>query len=374
LFFFTGALAMSQVENWRNKGIPPKKRGESYYARPYPELELRLRNTFESKLKPIQNGGSVHLKPKRVGKILISLNNTCAVDALVHLYAAAYCDCQHFRHFADGSDSALLKLAVHLASEGLNPKACQMRAELLYEDLRSDAVEVRFGMVSINCAQTPSHLVRKLKLPPSLIDNQTCSSQLCPGQLGKKRIPCLAARSDVLKADGISSLQRAVEENDIPTVSLCRRPFADEQIAHLPSEAYNLDKSLSEHALCAGIVAHRYDPQQAIFISVVGADTVTLGRDDLSATEIPLQCALKDVPVRLNVHGAEYILRGVLAYNPPVILRHHNFRNVGLGHYFTYSRRIGGKWDLFDDQRKKQEPIKEETIANLDLLLYTKSF
>lgn len=224
--FCLDALILWQVENWGGLALPPKKRGESYYGKPYPELELRLQNNFESKLKPLTNGGSTELKPKRMGKISISLNNTCAFDALVHLFATSYCDCKTFRQFVDANDSPLLNLAKHISCKGVQAEAYKMRAEMLYNNLSEDCREMAFGIVNVNCAHTPSFIALKLKTPASIIDIRVCSSRYCPYVTSGERIPVLSARPEILLKNGIQSLQEAIEANDSPDISDCSKHSA----------------------------------------------------------------------------------------------------------------------------------------------------
>lgn len=88
--------------------------------------------------------------------------------------------------------------------------------------------------------------------------------------------------------------------------------------------------------------------------------------------ELPVQAILDKIPAQLNYKGHQFTLRGVVAFDPPRLSGLKNQRSPGNGHFFTYSRRIGGKWQLLDDLRKTIINVKGTTVAKLEMVLYTK--
>lgn len=312
-----------------------------------------------------------------MGKISISLNNTCAFDALVHLFATSYCDCKTFRQFVDANDSPLLNLAKHISCKGVQAEAYKMRAEMLYNNLSEDCREMAFGIVNVNCAHTPSFIALKLKTPASIIDIRVCSSRYCPYVTSGERIPVLSARPEILLKNGIQSLQEAIEANDSPDISDCSKPFSPSELPTVPKQPeyvknLPIDPTYSKYVLCAGQVRHTKQPQQFVLVSVMGNQETVINKNDLSSYERPVKCRLEEIPTNIMIRNVLYHLRGVIAFDAPNIQRAAKFTDVPLGHYTSYCRRLGGKWDLFDDTKSKQEPVKSCTEAKIDTLLYTK--
>lgn len=75
---------------------------------------------------------------------------------------------------------------------------------------------------------------------------------------------------------------------------------------------------------------------------------------------------LCDIPPVIINGSTTYTLRGVLNY------RHgrSQLRN-SVGHYSVYTRRGGGNWELYDDMKKKPEPINDHKTVFCEMLYYS---
>ncbi|KAJ1523109.1 hypothetical protein ONE63_001002 [Megalurothrips usitatus] len=258
-------------------------------------------NNFKSKLQLLKNGGSVKVKPHRLAKnISISLANTCAVDALVHAYSTAYCDSPTFRLFMDMCDSPLLKLAIHITKHGVQALAYKMRADMLRAAFADEGTDIGMGILRIDCAQTPSDLARKLGIPNSLTDVTRCSSEYCPSIEEVRQVTVLTASPDVILRGGVKCLQAAVEGNSAQNFSNCQRPFLDSgHLESVPKTDHFVDN---------------FPPSPATSLQ----DKV-LGGDDPASVEVPVSCHLQDLPLHLNLQGNSFNLRGVVAFDPPIL-------------------------------------------------------
>jgi len=315
------------------------------------------------------------LAPRKYKHFQISLSNTCAVDALVHLIATTYCDCEKFRGFADKSNSALYKLAVHIVREGTNAAAYQIRAEMLYNEIKERQEKITPGLVHVDCASTPDALLQILQVPPSVNDLTSCSSPFCPKPGQVQHVPFLSANINVLKEGGISRLEKAVEANNTSATSRCLHPFASDMpdsVPLIPEVVTNflIDRSYSKNILCAGLVTHVYEPQQAVFISVGGIPVVN-AQEDVAGVELRMKCKLSEVPPMLFILNKLYYLRGLLAFTQSPSLGKMQFTNLGVGHFVAFSRRIGAAWYVLDNARTTPVPVADSTEVEIDLMLYS---
>lgn len=376
-FIWVGNLDMSTFENWKNQGKKASKKQESYYAKPCPELGLRLDNNFKCHLKPLTNGGTVKSSLRKIGAFSVSLSNTCTTDSLLHLCATTYADSENFRVFCDAADSRFLKIVAQMCREGTTAKTYQLRSEMLFECLKEDRTDVSFNVVHLNCARTPDELLARLDVPPSIVDHLVCSSPHCPQSEDRRKVPFIGAHPATLVKMGIGSLEDALIQNNLDTdVTSCLKSFTAEQLTDipLPSEFvtnYPPDKTVSKNVLCSGSAQHRQKVQEAVFVSLVGDVSSVLHRSDLASTEKYLYCSLEDIPTSIMILGEKRHLRGVVAACPPRVGRGTTFKNVGIGHFMTYSRRIGGRWEEWDDMKSKPTPIKPGSTIFAVLLLYT---
>ncbi|KAE8742909.1 hypothetical protein FOCC_FOCC011528 [Frankliniella occidentalis] len=296
---------LGAMENWRNKGMPSKKK-VSFYGSPCPELKLKLNNNFGSAtLKPLHNGGSVHMALRKIGKKKISLNNTCAADSIIHACLTAYCDSPEFRGYVDGCESEVLQLVRDIAVGGVNAACYQKRAQILYDGLHNTHTEMEFEIVNINCKITPSACLKAMKMPPSCTEEKICSSKYCPAaDDSDSTLPVLSADPSILCSSGVMHLQIALERNLASDLVECLRPFNPAGLKNVPKESgivknYPIDLKYSKNVLCGGTLQKIIKPQIILFIQVIGKQNAAISKKDLSSVEQPLSCKLMDIPVLL---------------------------------------------------------------------------
>jgi hypothetical protein len=75
---------------------------------------------------------------------------------------------------------------------------------------------------------------------------------------------------------------------------------------------------------------------------------------------MPVTAALQ--AVHIMYHQKKFVLRGVIAFNAPNVEGLGSLANAALGHYYCYSRRVGGKWMVLDDLAKKITHVSQSTI------------
>ncbi len=167
-------------------------------------------------------------------------------------------------------------------------------------------------------------------------------------------------------ADKVSNLQAALNDWGANYISHCKKPF--DNCGNVPIEASELDLSVSKYPLCTGTVIHELIGEPSIFISIAGKQTAT----EQCTFEEHFECTLKEIPTTLLFKGRCYILRGVIAFIPPGNLLTMHFKNVSIGHYVSYSRRIGGgNWFRLDDLKTTPQFAQDTMKVKLEMVLYT---
>lgn len=368
---------MSHVENWMGKALPVKKRG-GYYSQPLPELGMRISNNFKSKLdKPLLNGGNIGAKPKKCGKVKVSLSNTCAFDSLVHLFASAICDSSSFREATETMQSSVVSLAKYMAINGINDFVYVERTKILLESLpKSFQSDSGLELVLLDCAISASDLAKYLNIPPSILDISTCSSPYCPEKTVSGPIVTVGASPYTMSTEGMASLQQAIDNNR-QHFSSCGRPFPNKEgFEEVPAHwliNWPIDKTFSENVVCGGTRAHREESQHSLLVSVPGVALESNGpAHETAISERPFECRLSEIPVTLTFAAQKFVLRGAVGFDTPRVTRRRAFSSAGIGHYTAYCRRIGGSWKVFDDLVRKQKHVTDNAIIGIDLLLYTR--
>ncbi|XP_034247554.1 uncharacterized protein LOC117649172 [Thrips palmi] len=238
-------------------------------------------------------------------------------------------------------------------------------------------------LVTLDCAMTPEFLAVKLNGPVSMLDAETCSSQVCPRDRCGSNLIVLTANTQTLLRDGIEQLERCIHDNMVFSTSQCMQPFKDglNDICGDPDYVTNFppDPTFSKYVLCSGVVEHVYTMQQTVLISIPGVGNERCGYEyesqgkGTATFETTYKCRLSQIPISLDLLGTTYTLRGAIGFNAPYVAsRRYNFKKEGeLGHYVTFSRRIGGSWQIFDDLRTKHENLKTDKVISVCMLLYT---
>ncbi|KAK3916054.1 120.7 kDa protein in NOF-FB transposable element, partial [Frankliniella fusca] len=372
LFPSKGVFDLWAFENWGGRGVLNKKE-KGYYGRACPELRPRLEsNSLSVKLKLLRNGGDSNLQPRKLGGLKISLNNTCAVDSIIHLLMIAYCDSDGFREIADTSNSKILQLAVHLVKKGPNAEAYRLRAEALYENLSDACKPVAFGLMGIDCARTPEELLKKLGLPPSVRDHISCSSQYCPAQGRIQDVSYIAVGYDEIQGN-VVNLQDTLDHNKVMDSSVCMQPFKETDGVPLTPDVAIQDQEISKNVLCSGINTHNPVSQDIVFLSVAGQHSLVHSKGtEQYVYECQIEECLSAVPATLIIFGKVFFLRGVIAFIPPGNLITRSSKSLGIGHYVAYGRRVGGQWFCLDDLRDTPKAVNANTKVKLDMLFYTK--
>lgn len=89
---------LAQFENWRNQGAE-NNRKKSFYLAPCPEIAHVDENASKHRIKIrlLKNGNCIKLKPRRLGKTQVVLENTCAFDIISQGIAVCLCDSVKYR-------------------------------------------------------------------------------------------------------------------------------------------------------------------------------------------------------------------------------------------------------------------------------------
>ena len=78
---------------------------------------------------------------------------------------------------------------------------------------------------------------------------------------------------------------------------------------------------------------------------------------------------LKDIPARLNVRGTIFHLRGVVHFKAPLKTN----ATSCIGHYTAFCWRPSvDKWQHFDDLVQEMRYVRNSTIVNGKLFIFTK--
>lgn len=366
-------MQMWYYENWRGKGDASAQRKKGYYAKPCPELQLRNENEFASTtIHPLKNGGSVLLKPPKVRGFTISLANTCAFDSLVHLLTVAYADSAAMRDHVDRSQSPFFQLAASIAKQGVKASSYKIRAEILYDSLPDQhKKKMPFEVVNVDCAMTPDALLRIIRSPPSIIDKVECSSQYCPGAQDRRIAYILLG----LTSEDLVNLEPLlIHSVSSESITDCNVAFSTDQLESVPKDSqyvsnYPINEEYSKFARCGGKLSHHSELQTHLFVSLAGTESV-LSANDIGGTENNIQCNLSAIPATILLKNSIYHLRGIIAFQPPLLTLRSTFKRAGIGHYVAYCRRTGGHWYLLDDLRDKQQIAKDPKVT-VSMILYS---
>lgn len=70
----------------------------------------------------LRNGNIVHLKPLKIFKQLITLRNTCGLDALIQIFCIGYCDSFIIKEYMEliKDSNRFAKLVVQVVNKGVN--------------------------------------------------------------------------------------------------------------------------------------------------------------------------------------------------------------------------------------------------------------
>ncbi|KAJ6639209.1 hypothetical protein Bhyg_11951 [Pseudolycoriella hygida] len=71
-----------------------------------------------------------------------------------------------------------------------------------------------------------------------------------------------------------------------------------------------------------------------------------------------------DVPLVLNVQNKNYVLFGIVIFNPPLL-------EEDIGHYIA-AIRLNNRWECYDDLRTKPYPISGYTRAVIHCIFYVR--
>jgi len=170
----------AEKENWRGmveSGRPSKKRRIGFYTTPDPEFISLADHCNAAKVGIMKNGNCASLKAVPVDGVRVSLMNTCGVDALAHLVAAAYCDSEKYRSYVQTlstSQPTIVGLGVSLATKGVRNATYVYRARLTRAYLETTPLNGK--LVRIDCTNTAAHLAKVLRFPPSTVERKVCSS------------------------------------------------------------------------------------------------------------------------------------------------------------------------------------------------------
>ena len=72
---------------------------------------------------------------------------------------------------------------------------------------------------------------------------------------------------------------------------------------------------------------------------------------------------LKDIPEIININTSSFKLIGVIAYDHPM-------GGSSIGHYKSFCRRVGGKWELCDGLKKAITNAKTIVAIETHVLVY----
>ncbi|XP_048514045.1 uncharacterized protein LOC125501694 [Athalia rosae] len=332
-------------ENWRGLSTTVQKRGARYLQRDYTANEFIV-NSKITKVPVLKGGSFCELKSVNVGGRKLSLIRTCAFDSIFQIFLAAVLDSDAFKEKA--SDLAtrhlFFKMILDTSDAGINKNTYYLRAKILSEVFTQQNSPNNCYL--INCETTSGPLC--LKLFKSIVGIQEISTCV-NGCLPRVNDLIQVNRKDLLRSD----YRIRVEEGFV----------------------------ISDPKQCPG---KDCDGEEMTTLSVKGGvvifETYDLNLLDETSDETfnptsdETRTYLRQIPksIRLSFMESEFDLRGIVHFTPPkgaVMTR--SPQSTAIGHYTAFCRRRDGSWWEYDDCKKAGQKVSEETIVNLQLVIFT---
>lgn len=290
---------------WKKKSNPGPARSRTKFFKP--SIETRLAQETQV-LKPprsrlLSNGSLLPTLHTEEGTYV--LKNTCNLDSLCHLLAAAYVDHPTTRNCMDQSSIPLVKVACSLAKVGATKETYKLRLQAVIHGYQGE--EVLTGVktrttkpcMTYDCLGSLHDAIRHL-----LKDSRTCEMKLkCNNRRCKLKTevyPFVEPDLELVYENGLQCLP-AVIDNEL-----------------------DINRKKCDRGKCGGIVTTTCNLQPLLFI-------------DVSENTRSWDLAQFPTNITISKNQVQYRLCGLVAYQPK--------------HTITYVRRLGGNWEAFDNTR-----------------------
>jgi len=282
---------------------------------------------------PLIRNGSI-LRSVTIDEKLISIHQTCAFDAILHLVASGIATIKQYEESIKSSTNRTINLAFSILHTG---KIIQYhyieRAQILVNlSLFSDSLTAYTRAISkldTNCNVV--HLTTYLFTDiPSCQKTIKCS---CTSSRTRQTVE-LNLNVDILLCKGLQHMQEAIDDTLIVT-SKCRKCSA----------------TINENV--------EYGPHLIIDTTIFTDDTYTKRNKSIVHS-------LDTVATTVKLNTKSFVLVGILYYVNP------SGSNIDSGHYVAYAR-CGSHWYAYDDLKKKRHPIHAKTVINPHLIFYVQA-
>lgn len=312
------------VENWKGLAtLRKKKMRKPYYSRTLPEI-LYINERNKIGIGILLNGSSFH-KTIKIGNQSYFFVNTCCIDTIAQMIAAAYCDSLRYKDFlSDQGNKDYIQLVEKMSTGAANKDAYILRGNIIVNsqnNLKSSTL--LNGDVRIKCEYNAAAAVEDIFQIVSIRTTRSCfpNCHRYHQNLYSKTVPI---NINIIKNKGFMYLEEAMI-NCIEKTYLCE---------------------CSQEGLSFNIESMGH-----IFIDTCDCGSTTL----------------KDLPLSIAFNSISYILRGVASFQQSCATT----RQGAIGHYTALTRRIDGVWESYDDYRDKIKNFSSITQIEPHLLLYT---
>lgn len=327
-------LSCNIRENWRGliRESPdeqcsiPKKRHKPSYLDKCPEWDY-IKLARDQNIPLIRNGSVC--KAVNVNNKVITIHETCAFDAVLHLVASGIASIKSYDDKIKFLENRTINLAVSILHAGkIMMNHYKERAKILLDlSLFSDALTIytrRISKLNTNC--NVAHLINYL-----FIDIPSCQKTIaCPcGSSRTTKITELNVNVDILLCKGLQYMQEAID-NALAIMTKCRK--------------------------CLNTVVENVEYGPHLFI-----DTTVFTDERYVKRDKTIIHSLETIATSIVLNSKKYILVGVIHYVKS--------SSTASGHYVTYAR-AGTYWYEYDDLKKKRIAVNINTNISPHLILY----
>lgn len=328
-------LSCNVHENWRGliRESPEqctikKKRRKSSYLDKCPEWDY-IKFAKDQNIPLIQNSNTC--KGIIIDNKVITIFQTCAFDAVLHLVASGIASIKSYGDKIKLSENPTINLAMSMLHSGkIMASHYKERVTILLNlSLFSDAITIYTrGISKLNTDCNVAHLINYLFIDiPSCQKTIVCSC----GFSRTRQITELNVNVNILLCKGLQYIQEAIDKT-LAVTTKCRKCL----------------KTVVENV--------EYDPH--LFI-----DTAIFTDERYVTRNKTILHCLDTVATSILLNSKKYILVGVV---------HYIKSNANSGHYVTYAR-SGAHWYEYDDLKKKRNTVKTNTIISPHLIFYVEA-
>lgn len=312
------------VEDWKglgsnfNETLDVKTTSTALYFKPFPQIRI-LNDITTSHNKPHLLPNGTQLKPTKIGNKTIFVYNTCPFDSIAHILYTTILDDSLYAVYVVQSSNEMLQFVNKFYSMGAHSKVLTERTKLLQkyykiENMKSVGNPPTVILYQIDATDSICNTWQKLfKDIPSITQTYSCDDTRCSAENYKFEKPIVIVNHNILLERGFSALRESIDFRSDLKIK-CR------------------------NSKCKSFGSIKMRASNQFFIE--------LDIRNMKDSNSGMEGRLEDFPIMMDL-DATYRLSGIIGYKS--------------NHFISYSRRISGEWQKFDDLQKKPVMVNAST-------------